>query len=468
MSLPATAGGPLTRRRAWIVVAAMALVNLLVALDFLGMSVLLPDIAADLHVGTGALAWITNAYLLTLAAPLVAAGRIADVLGRKRLAVGGLVVFVLASLGAAAAPSAALLVGARAVQGLAAAALTATGLSIVSDSFAADARGPAVGAWAAVGAIGSAAGPVVAGLVAQSLSWRWFFLLNVPFAGVALVAVLALVASDRPRRTRRRVGVESLVALTLGIALLVFALLQAPVWGFASPGVVVPTLVGVAVLAWFARRERSAADPIVDPAVFRNRSYAGTATVAFVANIAFAAVTFFVSLYLQQVLHFDAGETGLAFLALTIPLVLCSPVVGLLTERIGPGTLMAVGLVLLAASFLLLSQLDTTSGTALVTVAFVLSGVGQGLAFNVSNVAGMDAVEPARAGLASGMINGIRQLGSLFGLAVTEVLFALLRDASAGGAAESFVAALGPTMLLVAGVCLVAVVPARWARRSPA
>jgi EmrB/QacA subfamily drug resistance transporter len=452
-------------RRPWLVVAAMALVNLLVALDFLGTSVLLPDIASQFHASTGTLAWISNAYLLTLAAPLVAAGRIADVLGRKRLALGGLVVFVRASLGAGLAPDAGFLIAARAVQGLAAAALTATGLSIVSDAFPAARRGPAVGAWAAVGAIGSAAGPVVAGVVAQSASWRWFFLLNVPLAVIALVAIACLVVPTRQTATHPRVGWESIAALTAGIALLVFALLQAPEWGWASPGVLGAALAAAVVLGWFTHRERASADPIVDASVFRSRSYAGTATVAFVANIAFAAATFFVSLYLQQVRDLDPGAAGLAFLALTIPLVLTSPLVGVMTERFRPGTLMSAGLLLLAASFAVLSRLGVGATPALVALGLVLSGLGQGLAFNVSNVAGMDAIEPARAGLASGMINGIRQLGSLFGLAVTEVVFAVVRDGATGSPAATFVTALGPTMLLVAGVCLVSVVPARWAGR---
>jgi EmrB/QacA subfamily drug resistance transporter len=457
--------------RAWLVVAAMALVNLLVALDFLGTSVLLPDIAHRFQAGTDTLAWITNAYLLTLAAPLVAAGRIADVLGRKRLAVGGLVGFAVASTGAGLAPSAELLILARGVQGLAAAALTATGLSIVAGAFPAARRGPAVGAWAAVGAVGSAAGPVVAGVVAEVWSWRGFFLLNVPLACVALVAIVLLVEPDRPaapgRAPRPAVGWASIGALTLGIGLLVVALLQAPEWGWSSPGVLGAAIGAGFVLAWFVRRERASTAPIVDASVFRSRSYAGTATVAFVANIAFAAATFFVSLYLQQVRDLSPGATGAAFLALTIPLMIASPVVGVLTERIGPGPLMSVGLVLLAASFAVLSRLGLGPTPALVGIGLVLSGLGQGLAFNVSNVAGMDAIDPARAGLASGMINGIRQLGSLFGLAITEALFAVLRDSASGSAAETFVAALAPTMLLVAAVCLLAVIPARWARGAP-
>ncbi|MSO38391.1 MAG: MFS transporter [Acidimicrobiia bacterium] len=454
-------------RQRWLVVATMSLVNFLIAFDSLGVSVLLPSIAKDLSAGTTDLMLITNIYMLMLTAPLLAAGRIADVVGKKRLAMIGLAMLVIGSIAAEAAPEISILIAARGLQGLAAAILTATGLSIVSDVFDDDERGPAIGAWVAVGAIGSAAGPIVAGLTAQLLGWRWFFLLTGFVALIALIAV-AIFVRDSPiqRSAKRGLALPSAALLTFGVAFVLILIFKGARMGWLSPAVVACFVVGLVLLVAFVKVERRSPDPLIERGIFRNRAYRGTAAVALVANVGFATATFFVSLYLQQVLGLRPGPAGLMFLALTIPLIIASPIAGALIKRVSLGKLMACGMVFIAVSFLVLSKLGVASAMIVVVIALVLSGIGQALAFTVSNVAGMSALPADESGSASGMINGIRQLGSLVGLAGAVALFTRLEFRATGSSVEIFVAALGPTMMVVAVISLATVVPALWVSRT--
>jgi EmrB/QacA subfamily drug resistance transporter len=407
----------------WATVAAMSVANVVIALDFLGLTVVLPVIGRDLGGSNGTLEWIVNAYMLALAAPLVAAGRLGDLFGRRRVMTIGAAVFAVGSLVAGLAPGTGVLIAARAVQGLGAALVTATSLSIVSDAFPPERRGTAIGVWSATGAIGSAIGPLVAGFVATALSWRWLFLLNAPLAAFAVVLALATVRESRDETAPRHLDVAGLLTVTGGLALLVYGLVEGPVSGWSSPGVVLALAGAVLLLGTFVAVERRDRAPLVDLALFRGRAYVGTASVAFVANLAFASAMFFLTLYFQEVRDLTPAATGVAFLAFTVPLAVTSPLAGWSVRRVSPAALMAFGLAVLVASFLVLGAIDVDSGLALSLVGLFLAGIGQAFAFNVSDVAGMDAVAPEKAGLASGVISGARQVGSLFGLAAAGAVF---------------------------------------------
>ncbi len=445
----------------WGVVAIMALVNLVVCVDYLGVSVLLPKIGEDLGAGTSGLVWMTNAYFLMLVAPLVGAGRLADAVGHRRLTMIGLAMFVIGSVTAVFARDIGVLVAARSMVGLAVAALTATGLAIVSDALPAEKRGRAIGIWAAIGAVGSALGPFLAGAVALKLDWRAFFVLTTLGALVALVLTCVFIReSARGVGRFRDLPLASVGLLTAGLALAAFGLIQGPQWGWTATSVLVALVAGAVLLVAFWRVDRNSADPLVDPEVLRMSAFRGAATVAFIGNFAFATMTFFVSLYLQRVLDLDPGMVGLIFLALTVPLILVSPAAGYLVERVWSGLLMVIGLLLVAASFLVLANLGLTAAPLLIAAGLLLSGCGQGLIYNVSDVVGMEALPAQKSGIASGLINGIRQLGSLVGLAIAEALFISVYRDGTGTASENFVAALGPTMLLVVFVALAGIIPA--------
>jgi len=446
----------MTRARLGAVIVVLCAVNLLVAADFLGASVLLDPIGQDLHMGTATLAWVVNGYLLTLAAPLIAFGRAADAVGAVRLTRIGLLAFAVGAAVTGAAGSEEILIAGRMVQGVGASILTATGLSLVSTSAAPGERGRVVGIWAGVGAIGSAAGPLLAGALEALWSWRLFFLVDVPFA----LAVLWFLRHARdPERSGPPVAVDvvGVVCLTLGLGGAVLALLAGPDSGWLSVPVVGGAIGAVALLTVFAVRDARSAHPLLDRRLFGGYRYRAVATTAFVGNAAFAVVSFFASLYLQQVQDLDPVEAGAVFLAMTVPLIALSPRVGAWTERFAVGRLMAGGLLIVAVSVVVLAGLGIDDGLGPVVVALVLSGAGQALVFNVSNIAAVDAAVGA-AGLESGMINEVRQIGALVGLAVFGALFAALQASGNGSAASVFVDALRLPNLLLAAACVAAAV----------
>ena len=442
---------PTPRRRLGSLVIVLCVVNVLVAADFLGASVLLDAVGRDLQMTTADLAWVVNGYLLTLAAPLIAFGRAADSFGAVRLTRLGLVSFALGALLAGVADSAELLVVGRMIQGLGASALTATGLSLVSTSAAPDDRGRVVGIWAGVGAVGSAAGPLVAGALEALGSWRIFFLVDVPFA-LAVLWFLRRQADATVTEPRKPVGLLGVVTLTGGLGAAVFALLAGPDDGWTSPSVVAPAVGAVVLLATFVRAERRDPAPLLDPKLFAHGRYPPIACTAFVGNAAFAVVSFFASLYLQQVEGLDPVVAGVVFLAMTIPLIALSPIAGRWTRRASSCRLMAGGLVVVAVSVAMFAVLGASGGLGIVIGALVLTGAGQAVVFNVSNIAAVGG--GGAAGLESGVINEVRQLGALIGLAVFGALFSALQRGSGQAAALAFAEALRAPSLLLAGVCV--------------
>ena len=446
------------RRALGPIVVVLCAVNVIVALDFLGASVLLDVIGRDLHLSTSDLAWVVNGYLLTLAAPLIAAGRAADRFGPVRLTRIGIVLFGAGALVTGFAASVEVLVAGRMVQGLGASVLAATGLTLVNASAAPSDRGRVVGIWAGVGAVGSGAGPLVAGLIEAVSVWRMFFLIDVPIA--ALVWWWLRAAQDDPAtRSQEPLGIVAAIALTAGLGLAVFAVLQAPESGWGSSAVIGAGVVALGALGWFVVEEVRAPKPFIDRALFAHGRGTAASVTAFVGNAAFAGVAFFASLYLQQVQGLSAVAAGAVFLAMTVPLIALSPVVGRVTEHMDVRWLMSGGMVVVAVSVAGFAILGTESGIVLVAAALALSGIGQAFVFNVSNIAAMRGVTATAGGLASGVVNEVRQLGALIGLAaVGGALAAGQQDGAVGTRAQGFVDALRTPSWVLAGVCLVAAI----------
>jgi EmrB/QacA subfamily drug resistance transporter len=440
------------RRSPRAALVAMSLANVALTVDFFGLNVLLPHIRADLGGTESTLLWIANVYMLALAACLLAAGRLGDIFGRKRVALVGLGLFASASIVCAASTSTGMLIVGRSIQGLGAALVTATSLSIVSDAFDDGGRATAIGIWSATGAVGSAIGPLVAGVVADVWSWRGFFLLSLPLTLVAAVLTVRGVTESRDSTVSGRLDIAGLVTVTGGLVLLVYGLLEGPGAGWSRPDVVVSLVSGAGLLVAVVVVERRAAAPLVELRIFESRAFAAAAGVGWFANFGFAAAMFYLALYLQEVQHRSSTASGVILLAFTIPLALTARAIGRLLALERATRLMVAGMALLAVSFACFAALGVGDELALVLTGLVLSGLGQGLAFNVSNVAAMGAVTTDKAGVASGAISAVRQLGSLFGLAVTGAVFgAALKTAPAGDStAAAFVHALHPTMLFVA------------------
>ena len=416
----------------WWVVVAMSGIMILLTLDFFGVTVALPRIGASLHASTETLAWAVNTYLLAFVAPMIAVGRLADIKGRRKVALFGVALFVVGSMACGFATSATFLIIARAVQGLGGGTIFTTSLSIVNNAFPADERAKALGIWSGVGLVGSAIGPMVAGLLTQLASWRWFFFLNVPI-GIGVI-LLSLVVVDESRDEAYTGGIDWLgfVTLTLGFVPLIYGLQQGAQSGWASPQVVIGIAVGVVLLGVFTLLELRPRKnpPLVEFSLFRDARFKGASAVAFLGNWQFGAILFFLTLFLQEILLKDPIETGLIFLTFSIPLVVLSPIGGRLVPRYGSQILMAIGMGLIGAGMLVFSFLTASSGVGLVVVGLVIAGLGQGFAYNISNTAGMEAMPDDKAGVASGVLQTARLMGIVVGIAISVALFRGLENQS--------------------------------------
>jgi EmrB/QacA subfamily drug resistance transporter len=416
------------RNRKWWVVIAMALTTLLITIDFNGLTVALPTIGRDLDTSTTGLQWTINAYLLALAAPSVAAGRLADIFGRRRVLLVGTTVFVVGSAASGLAQADWWLIAARIAQGFGAAALFAASLSIVSNAFPPEERSKGIGVWAGIGTVGLAIGPLIGGFLTQTLSWRWFFFVNIPVAMLAILLTLVTVRESKDESASRHVDFAGLLTITLGLAALVLAIQQSDTLGWGSAVVIGTLVAAVVLLGLFLFIEPRLREPLIELELFTNRSYLGANGVAFAQNFGFAALLFFLTLYLQNILGYSPLQAGLVFLAFSMILAVVDSFAGRLATAVGARLPMAVGMALCAVAFLLLFLLRPTSGLSIMIAALLVAGVGQALAYTVSTTGGMQAIPEAKAGAASGILSMIRLLGAVFGVAVTGALFKVMEN----------------------------------------
>jgi EmrB/QacA subfamily drug resistance transporter len=415
-------GRSMTSQQHWTLFA-MSLVMIVLTMDFFGITVALPTIGKDLDASTSTLEWTINAYLIAIAAPLIAVGRVADIIGRKRTTLIGIGIFAVASVLCATAQTDLWLIGARVVQGFGGSILLATSLSIVSAAFPDEQRAGAIGVWSAVGSIGGAVGPFVGGVLTQELSWRWFFLINVPVALVAIVITARHVDESRDETASRHLDWAGLATVTLGLVLLVLGFQQSSELGWAASEVWGSLVVGIAMLGAFVVVEHRARDPLVDFTLFRSRVYAGASGVAFMAQWVFGVTMFLVPLYLQQVLAESPTKAGLVLLVFTVPFTVMSLRIGVLTRRFGAQPLMLLGVVILAVACVVFAFVSTTTGIALMIAGLVVEAIGEGLAYNLSTTVAMSAVADQKAGIASGVFSTFRFVGMTIGLAISGAVF---------------------------------------------
>lgn len=401
---------------------------LLITLDFFGLTVALPRIGEDLKASTSSLLWVVNAYLLAFASPIIAVGRLADIVGRRKVFLTGVVIFVVASAACGVANTPAVLIVARLVQGIGGGTMFATALSVVSNAFPADKRAAAIGLWSGIGATGSAIGPFVAGVLTQAVSWRLFFFINVPVGIGVLILTLLNVEESRDETFAGGIDWTGLALVTAGMVLFILALQDSGTEGFGSPLIIGSLVTGVVLLFAFCIAETRVRHPLVEFGLFRTKAFAGAAVVSFVGNWMFGSILFFLTLYLQEVLDLKPLETGLVFLVFTIPLIAMSPVTGRLVSKVGAQDLMLIGQTLMTAGIVFFILISVGTGLALVIVGLVVSGFGQGFSFNISNSAGMDAIPDDKAGIGSGVLSFVRLMGIIVGLALSGALFKALEN----------------------------------------
>jgi EmrB/QacA subfamily drug resistance transporter len=409
--------------RRWWTLAAMCFALFMIMLDNTVVNVALPSIQNDLGASLSGLEWTVNAYTLTFAVLLVTGGRLGDIFGRRRMFLFGVVVFALSSAAIGLAPDEGWLVAGRAVQGIGAAFMMPATLSIITNAFPPEERGKAIGTWAGVSALALAIGPVVGGALAEYVSWRAIFFLNLPVAVGAVAVTLFATQESRDETTEHHVDIPGILALSAGLTALVLALVEGTSWGWGSPEIV--ALLGFAVLALvvFAVLEPRVREPMVDFTFFRSRTFLGANAVAFIVTFAMLSTFFFIALYMQNLLGYSALEAGLRFLPATLMIIVVAPLAGRLTDRVGPRPLMVTGLALTTLSLFLQTRIDVDSGYGVLLPAFILLGVGMALVMSPMSTAAMNAVSADKAGVASGILSMSRMVGGTFGVAAIGALF---------------------------------------------
>jgi len=406
----------------WWTLGAMCFALFMIMLDNTVVNVALPSIQRDLHASLASLEWTVNAYTLTFAVLLVTGGRLGDIFGRRRMFLFGVVVFGLSSLLIGFSPNDTWLVAFRAVQGIGAAFMMPGTLSIITQAFPPEQRGTAIGTWAGVSALALAIGPVVGGFLTEDVSWRAIFFINPPIAVGAVAVTLFAARESRDETVDRTVDFAGIGSLTIGLTALVLALVESNSWGWGSAQIISLLVLSAVALTAFVMIEKRVRVPMVDFAFFRSRTSLGANIVAFLISFAMFAQFFFLTLYLQNVLHYSPLETGVRFLPSTMVIIVVAPLAGRLADRVGSRPLMTVGLVIVAISMFIESRVTVHSGYGLLLPGFVLMGLGMGLVTSPMSTAAMNAVDRTKAGAASGVLSMNRMVGSTFGVAVMGAL----------------------------------------------
>jgi EmrB/QacA subfamily drug resistance transporter len=441
--------------RPWTTLILLGLAQFMVILDITVVNVALPSIAEDLAFAEGDLQWVITSYVLFTGGLLMLGGRVNDLFGRRRVFLGGLATFTVASLGSGLAWSPEVLVAARAVQGLGAAMLTPGALSIVTTTYSGSQRTAALAAWSAIGSAGAAAGVVLGGVLTSGLGWEWVFFINVPVGLITGVGVLRVVPNAPPAAIGQRLDVLGAVTAVAGLVLLLYGIEGANEHGWGSARTVALLLASAVLLAMFAGVERSVREPLIPPKTWRNRSLVSGMGVILVATALLVAVFFLNTLYLQDVLGWSALETGLAFLPLVMVIAAGAKVASRLVSRVGARNLAALGLVLVAggAGLLVLAPDVATYATDILP-GFLVLGFGVGLVFPAGSIAAMSDVPDEAAGLASGLVMTGHELGAAFGVAAISAV-ATAAPTFVAGYADGF-AAVAAVAALVAGVAILA------------
>ncbi len=434
-------GGTPRARMLWTF-AATSLALVMVTLDNLVVTTALPVIRKDLHASLEGLEWTVNAYTLTFAVLLLTGAALGDRFGRRRMFAIGLGIFTLASAAAALAPSMAVLVAARAVQGAGGAIVMPLTLTILSAAVPAEKRGVALGAWGGIGGLAVALGPLVGGAVVSGLSWQWIFWINVP-VGLVLVP-LALRRLDESHGPSDKLDLAGVGLASAGLLGVVWGLVRGNGQGWTSPEIVLSLTGGAIVLAAFVLWELRTDSPMLPMRFFRNRTFAMTNLASLLMFFGMFGSIFLLAQFFQTVQGYSPFGSGLRILPWTAMPIFIAPIAGALSDRIGGRRIIATGLSLQALGLGWIAAVSTpTTPYADLIAPFVLSGVGMALFFApVANIV-LSSVRPEEEGQASGANNAIRELGGVFGVAVLASIFS---QYGGYGTGQSFVDGLTPAI----------------------
>ncbi|MEV1065399.1 MFS transporter [Streptomyces sp. NPDC050263] len=457
----------LSPRRRLLVLAICCMSLLIVSLDVTVLNVALPSMQQDLHATTAGLQWTIDAYTLVLAALLMLAGSTADRIGRKKVFMAGLVVFSIGSLLCSLAPDLDLLIAARMVQAVGGSMLNPVAMSIITNTFTAPReRARAIGVWGAVVGISMAAGPLLGGLLVETVGWRSIFWLNLPVGLVALLATLRYIPESRAPKARRPDPVGQLLVIAL-FGSLTYAIIEAPEAGTATSApfaaVALAALIG---LLWYEPRR---AEPLIDLRFFRSAPFSGATVVAISAFAALGGFLFLSTLYLQNVRGLDALHAGLWMLPMAVPTFLCAPLSGRLLGTRGPRLPLLIAGVAMTASGLLFAAFDAADSDVTLFLGYVLFGVGFGFVNAPITNTAVSGMPRSQAGVAAAVASTSRQLGQTLGVAVIGAVLAA--GVSTSSYRETFASAAAPGWWILTGCGLVvlvlgAVTTGRWAKAT--
>lgn len=426
-------------RRKWLVLIAMVFGLFMPQLDNLVLNVALPTIQRDFGAGVSGLQWIIDSYTLTFASFMLTAGALGDLYGRKRLFMGGLVLFSLGSLACGLSSTTSQLIAFRAAQGVGAAALLPGSLSIISATFHGRERGSAIGIWAAMSGVAAAIGPVAGGYLVEHFSWNSIFFINIPTGIVGLTLTYFVVRESKDATRSRRLDPPGLITGTAGLFCLVFALIEGNARGWTNPVIIGMFLLAAVLLTVFVIVESRRPSPMFPLSFFRIPTFAAANAVAAAVFFAMFGSIFFLTLYMQNILQYSPVQAGTRLLAFSGVILFAAPISGRLSDRFGSRWLMACGTLVAACGMALLLRTQTNSTyLGVLLPAFMVLAAGMGMTMTPMTAAVMGSVEIRHAGIASAATNTSRELGGVFGIAL---LGAIVTTAFTRGLSAQLVAA---------------------------
>jgi EmrB/QacA subfamily drug resistance transporter len=426
-----------SNRAKWLALALLCATQFMVVLDVSIVNVALPSIDRSLHFSPSGLQWVASAYALTFGGFLLLGGRVADLLGRRRLFMLGLVLFAAASAACGFSNSSGFLVGARAVQGLGAAIISPAALSILTTTFAeGKERNTALGVWGAIAGTGGAAGVLLGGVLTDWVGWDWIFFINVPIAVIVIALAPSLLRESRVESDERRFDVAGAASVTIGLVLLVYGLVGTTNHSWIAPRTLGLFAASAILLVVFVLIEMRVKEPVLPLSIFRLRTLTGANIVGFLLGSSIFSMFYFLSLYQQFVLGYSPLKTGVGYLAIALTIIASAGISQAIVTRVGVRPVLALGMLLLTLGLLWFTQIDAHGSYATdLLPGYILAGVGLGFAFVPDAIAALEGVTPEQAGVASGLINTSQQIGGALGVAILTTVAATRTD-NLGGAAS--------------------------------
>jgi len=442
-----------------LVLALTSISYFMVALDALVVVTALPAIHHSIGGSIATLEWAVNAYALTFAAGIITAAALGDRLGRRRVYVAGLILFTVTSAACAVAPNSGLLITARALQGLGAAAITPLALTILASAFPPERRGAMVGIFGGIGGLAIAGGPLVGGAVVTGMDWHWIFWINVPIGIIAAIGSALYLPASRGPATRLDLPAVPLVAG--GAAVITWGLVRAGGSGWSDPWAIAAFVVGAVLLAGFVLRERRAAEPMLPLRLFGIRTFSAANATGFLMSGAIFSAAFLTAQYFQLGLGYSPLGTGLRLLPWTATPMVVAPLAGALADRIGARPLLITGLGLQAVGLAWVASLASaaagSAGYGRFVIPLVIAGIGVSMAIPTVPSATLGAVPPGDVGRASGVSNTMQRFGGAFGIAVVTAVFAAHGHF---GSVASFTSGYRPAMVVSAVISLLGAIAA--------